>query len=243
MTETAAPMTTMACKDCGEQISQKAEICPKCGVRQRKPADKAILLVITFLLGGIGMHKFYLRQYAWGIVYLLFSVTGIPALVALIEFFIYLFTSAEKIEEKYTSSASAVLIAVLAAFFFIMIIGILAAIAVPAYQGYIVKAKVVAATEESQIIKQKIEYYITTHNRYPADLDELGIARGPVGQHIAEVRIGDNGVFEITLSTNAAAAAGETIIYQPTKDASGLLQWDCTGGTLARHFRHGECLR
>ena len=62
------------CESCGEVIKIKAEICPKCGVRvkKQKSLSKTALLLITFFLGGIGGHKFYLGKTGQGIFYLLF---------------------------------------------------------------------------------------------------------------------------------------------------------------------------
>ena len=51
----------------------------------RKNATTAVLLAL--FLGGVGAHKFYLGQIGWGVVYLLFSWTLIPGIVALIEAF------------------------------------------------------------------------------------------------------------------------------------------------------------
>lgn len=46
--------------------------------------------LLAFFLGGIGAHKFYLGQVGIGVVYLLFCWTFIPAIIAFIEFIIYL---------------------------------------------------------------------------------------------------------------------------------------------------------
>ena len=46
--------------------------------------------ILGILLGGLGIHKFYLGKAGLGIVYLLFSWTFIPALVGFIEGIIYL---------------------------------------------------------------------------------------------------------------------------------------------------------
>jgi TM2 domain-containing membrane protein YozV len=45
-------------------------------------------LVLALLLGGIGAHRFYLRQWGWGIAYVLFCWTFIPGVVALVECFL-----------------------------------------------------------------------------------------------------------------------------------------------------------
>lgn len=51
----------------------------------RKNATTAVLLAL--FLGGIGAHKFYLGKTGLGIVYLLFSWTLIPGIIAVIEAF------------------------------------------------------------------------------------------------------------------------------------------------------------
>lgn len=56
-----------------------------------KVVNKTIYLLLTFFLGGFGVHKFYIGKIGSGIMYILFSWTFIPAFVAFIEFFIALF--------------------------------------------------------------------------------------------------------------------------------------------------------
>lgn len=63
--------------------------------------NRIIAAILAFFLGGFGVHKFYLGQIGWGIVYLIFCWTFIPALVAFIEFIIYLCTSDEDFARKY----------------------------------------------------------------------------------------------------------------------------------------------
>jgi TM2 domain-containing membrane protein YozV/competence protein ComGC len=129
------------CTSCFEAIHPKAEICPKCGVRQFTPINKTALVLLTFFLGGIGAHKFYLAKYWQGVLYLLFCWTAIPGLIAFVEFFIYIFTSKDRLQERYpkTHGGAAVACAV-GAVAFIFIIGILAAIAIPQFVAYRSKA-------------------------------------------------------------------------------------------------------
>ena len=100
------PNETKYCTNCGQQIDIKAEICPKCGVRQpgtANPGDRNRLVaaILAILLVGISIHKFHLGSIGWGIVYILFCWTLIPALVALIEGIIYLTMPDEAFQEKY----------------------------------------------------------------------------------------------------------------------------------------------
>ena len=75
------------CSECGHVINAKAEICPKCGVRQmfvpssstsNAPTGKSRIAAALFaiVLGGIGIHKFYLGRVGLGVLYthLLFDV-------------------------------------------------------------------------------------------------------------------------------------------------------------------------
>lgn len=105
------------CSTCAAVIHKDAEICPKCGVRQHVAQtqaqssagnkivkNKTTAGILALLLGGIGVHKFYLGRVGIGIVYLLFAWTLIPAFIAFIEGLIYLTFSGTDAEftAKYT---------------------------------------------------------------------------------------------------------------------------------------------
>ena len=147
---TAGNQLRKMCKACHEAVHPQAEICPHCGVRQFSPMSKAALLLLTFFLGGIGAHKFYLGKYAQGVFYLLFCWTGIPGLIALVEFFIYVFTDEQRLQEKYTGSGKGgVAVAIVIGFVgFVFFLGILAAIAIPQFAAY--RSRAVCTRVESE---------------------------------------------------------------------------------------------
>lgn len=100
------------CKDCGQLIHIRAEICPKCGVRQMAAPhslgatpysgkNRLAAALFALFLGGFGAHKFYLGRIGWGIVYLLFFWTFIPSIIAFIEFILLLVMSDEDFARKY----------------------------------------------------------------------------------------------------------------------------------------------
>lgn len=99
----AVVQPTAFCFACGQGIDSRAEICPKCGVRQKSAGgkSKSTAAILAFFLGGFGAHKFYLGQVGWGIAYLLFFWTLIPAVVAFIEFILLLCMSDEVFAEKF----------------------------------------------------------------------------------------------------------------------------------------------
>lgn len=94
------------CQACGAQIDARAEICPRCGVRQPGTSggggkDRALAAALALLVGGLGIHKFYLGKVALGVLYLLFSWTGIPSLIGWIEGITYLLASDETWARQY----------------------------------------------------------------------------------------------------------------------------------------------
>jgi TM2 domain-containing membrane protein YozV len=97
------------CSSCGEVIKEQAEICPECGVRQDGGSsgggdkDRTTAGIFALLLGGIGVHKFYLGKTGQGILYLLFFWTLIPGIIGFIEGILYLTKSDEEFQRKYAS--------------------------------------------------------------------------------------------------------------------------------------------
>jgi TM2 domain-containing membrane protein YozV len=108
------------CHECGAIIRAKAEICPKCGVRQHDvapvyaamqtpPPERSRLAaaLLAIFLGIIGAHKFYLGRTIAGVIYLLFCWTIIPAIIGLIEGICYLAMSEREFQSRYGSRGHA----------------------------------------------------------------------------------------------------------------------------------------
>jgi TM2 domain-containing membrane protein YozV len=93
------------CSGCGALIHKDAGQCPRCGAPQADVGSgtksRVLAIVLALLLGGIGIHKFYLGRIGWGVLYLLFCWTFIPAIVAFIEAIIYVTMSDAAFRQKY----------------------------------------------------------------------------------------------------------------------------------------------
>jgi TM2 domain-containing membrane protein YozV len=124
--ETASPATLSPnkkhCYACANILDVRAELCPRCGVRQpyvpgmpestalvpagmRSPAvttkNRTAAGIFALILGGVGIHRFYLGQTAAGILYLLFCWTLVPTLISFVEGVLFLTMSDEEFARKY----------------------------------------------------------------------------------------------------------------------------------------------
>lgn len=198
------------CSTCGKPLHVRAEICPQCGVRIM-PApgtgiSKGALLLITFFLGGLGAHKFYLRRYVQGALYLLFCWTGIPGLIAFVEFIVYCFKSETELRQTYPmASGSALALALIIPLGIIPLIGILAAIAIPQFAAYREKAFNAAAMSDIRNCRTEAEAYYADNGTYPTKTGQMvcGAANGVAVYYLS---MGEDGFQIITFHRNGDTA-------------------------------------
>lgn len=67
--------------------------------------NKTTAALLALFLGGLGMHKFYLGKWVWGLIYLIFCWTFIPAFLGFVEAIFFFVQSEEKFQAKYGASA------------------------------------------------------------------------------------------------------------------------------------------
>lgn len=121
----------------------------------------------------------------------------------------------------------------------VAIIGILAAVAIPAYQDYTVRARVTEGLSLASAAKTAISEFWATNGTLPTSNSEAGIA-APTdirGNSVSSVTVSASG---ITVAFSGGVLAGETIVLNPDT-ATGAVIWDCTGGSLAANYRPSSC--
>lgn len=69
--------------------------------------SRSTAAVLAILLGGFGIHKFYLGAWGWGLIYLVFCWTYIPAVIGFIEGIRYLVLSDADFDYKVVAGRSA----------------------------------------------------------------------------------------------------------------------------------------
>ncbi|MDY0328997.1 MAG: pilin [Thiomonas sp.] len=127
----------------------------------------------------------------------------------------------------------------------VAIIGILAAVAIPQYRDYMVRARVIEGINLADGVKTAVAEYWATHGSFISDWPSTDQtctgatvactqaygAEPPSGNYSISVLVGYHGTIIITYNQllNPNQADGYTLVLQPAPDA-GSLRWVCFSG-------------
>ena len=121
----------------------------------------------------------------------------------------------------------------------VAIIGILAAVALPAYQDYTVRAKTSEVLLAASGPKTAVAEWFQTKGSFPAAAASLGVA-SQTSKYVSAVAVTDGtGVITAT-ATGDTAITGSTITLTPANAGNGVLNWTC-GGTILAKYRPASC--
>jgi type IV pilus assembly protein PilA len=126
----------------------------------------------------------------------------------------------------------------------VAIIGILAAIAIPAYQDYTIRAKVSEPMTFLDAAKVSVSEFYQTVGSMPQDAAAAGFSTAP-SQYVQTVSYtrGGNATASIEVTVrNLGGAASGVIHLNGTGQPSGTVEWECkTGTTLQAKYRPANC--
>lgn len=128
----------------------------------------------------------------------------------------------------------------------VAIIAILAAIALPAYQDYMVRAKVSELVVAADACKNSVAEFYQQTQRLPGSTDSAGCSSNPT-KYITSLAVGGNGVITTTATaaTDLYGAANGTFVLTPTATASAtgnsILQWACNGSSIPNKYLPAMC--
>jgi len=113
----------------------------------------------------------------------------------------------------------------------IAIIGILAAIAIPAYTDYTARAKVTEAVTALASAKTSISEYYTSMGEMPEDAAAAGINLAPAGSYVKEIEYvkkdDSNATVSATIKDINTEANDKSFQLLGTGTASGII-WTCS---------------
>jgi Zn-dependent protease with chaperone function/Tfp pilus assembly protein PilE len=114
----------------------------------------------------------------------------------------------------------------------VAMIGILAAVAIPAYESYTQKARTTAAYQMGHDATTRVGAYYMANNAIPATLEEAGVHMA-TNNAVNEVQFDpDNGQLRVVTSVASLQGAG-ALVFSPSLDASKRVVWRCSGENLS----------
>ncbi len=123
----------------------------------------------------------------------------------------------------------------------VAIIGILAAIAIPAYQDYTIRAQVSEGLNLSGGAKAAVTEYYQDRGTMPANNATAGLAAAAdiQGKYVAKVQVGAAGVIDVEYGNDAHATIdGMALQMTPDTSEPGSVQWDCASASAEIANKH-----
>jgi Zn-dependent protease with chaperone function/type II secretory pathway pseudopilin PulG len=121
----------------------------------------------------------------------------------------------------------------------VAIIGILAAVAIPAYQDYTSRVKISQALSESSAATAAVSEFYYRNNAVPKTLEEAGFTPPAPGPIVRGMSIDARGVIRLELAF--APAAGNSLLLVPSLDAQKKIVWKCTNQDVQPRLLPPSC--
>lgn len=125
----------------------------------------------------------------------------------------------------------------------VMLVGILAAIAIPAYQDYTIRAQVSEGLHLSGGAKAAVTEYMHNNREFPLDNDAAGLvpANQIVGKYTSSVAVYEGQVV-VTYGNQAhGSISGQTLYLLPDVSDYPNVSWTCVSQDLANKWLPAAC--
>jgi len=113
----------------------------------------------------------------------------------------------------------------------VAIIGILAAIAIPAYQDYTIRAQVTEGLNLAAPAKASVADYYANTGSFPGNnsLAGIGASNTIIGKYVTDVAVGASGVITITYGNqaNSKIKTNNKLNITPFSNTNGDVVWVC----------------
>lgn len=117
----------------------------------------------------------------------------------------------------------------------VAIIGILAAIAIPAYQDYTIRAQVSEGLSLSSAAKVAVTEFWQDRGTFPTDNEDAGLSDTIEGKYVDSIAVASN-VITVTYASTGDQTANDAIdtatLTLTATTTGGSVIWDCAGVTI-----------
>jgi type IV pilus assembly protein PilA len=120
----------------------------------------------------------------------------------------------------------------------VAIVGILAAIAIPAYQDFITRSKVSEIVATVGACKTSVSEFFAAKTAMPTNIEQAGCST-TLSQYVGAVNVAA-GVITATASTKVGGFSGNTLTLTPANTATEITGWSCTTNG-AKKFVPANC--
>ena len=122
----------------------------------------------------------------------------------------------------------------------VAIIGILAAIAIPAYQDYIKRSKVTELAGAASACKVSVAEYFQSQGALPTDITQAGCS-SPDSKYVSGLGVA-SGTITVSARSIGTGVDGSTFVLVPTPNTStGATDWRCTDSTIEDKYLPANC--
>jgi type IV pilus assembly protein PilA len=126
----------------------------------------------------------------------------------------------------------------------IAILGILLAIAIPAYSDYTVRARVSEGINLAAGAKSAVSETALSTGRWPTTNTGAGLVQTITSTYVTTLAVGSNGTILVTYDTGTnkipELGSSNTLFFVP-RTTQGAVRWECSFGSVEDRYRPARC--
>lgn len=117
----------------------------------------------------------------------------------------------------------------------VAIIAILAAIAIPQYQNYIIRTQVSEGMNLADGAKTAVSEFYNNKGAFPKSNESAGLAKETSinGKYVSQVLVDTNGAIVATFGNESNTKLKDKVLTLSPYDAGGSITWNCKNGSKA----------
>ena len=149
-------------------------------------------------------------------------------------------TSAQQLKRVKTTNRRSIALSAVSGV--VVTVGVLAAIAIPAYQNYTLKGQVAEGLTLAGTAQVGVAEYFAAQGKLPNSNSDVGLPVTPVsGKYVKSVAVQDRGRILIEYAPGANRIAEKTLVLTPLIDAGQQISWRCSSNEIDDKYLPTQC--